>query len=781
MKRFCIDVAPANPKNTINVGALRISVLTPSLVRIERGQWTDLPTQQVWYRDLGEVAFSWEKKGANVRIKTEKAEWVISSGGRIQEVYYQGKPVSYRRGNLGGTARTLDNTNGAISVGRGIVGRGGAGVMYDDSLLLKEDKVLPREKGSTDTYCFAYGHNFRGCMQDFYAITGQVPLIPRYVLGNWWSRYKAYSQEEYLALMDKFEREEIPLTVATIDMDWHWVDVLRRFGPSAKPTPSKNLADKLMCLVMPGWTGYTWNTELFPDYRAFLDNLKARGYHITLNVHPSNGLRSFEVQYEDMCRAVGQEPNGKYVPLRFGDERYLHAYFDVLHHPYEAEGVDFWWLDWQQGTHSDVKGLDPLWALNHYHYLDSDRADKRPLILSRYAGPGSHRYPLGFSGDAAINWPCLKFQPYFTSTAANVGYTWWSHDIGGHRDYGKDDQLYLRWVQFGVFSPINRLHSSSNEFMGKEPWKCAPHVARIVTDTLRLRHRLIPYIYSAAYQSHSQGIALCEPMYYRHPEEKMAYAVPNEYYFGDQLIVAPITRPINHRTQRAYVDVWLPEGTYTDWFTGDIYEGGRTVRMCRGLDSIPVLAKAGSIVPTYAPGSTTVDNDQPMVLRVYHGNGQFSWYEDDGESKEYQRGVFATTLIEQKECGQEVLLRIHPCSGDSSVLPATRVLRLDFADIVEAQVEVNGVPADKPLHELEITYAPNEGIEILLKNCAFRQNTPIRERMIDMISSFQGNNLAKQLRWARFVRKHPFAKVRAGRSVKACLKELQDMFYPCKK
>ena len=103
--------------------------------------------------------------------------------------------------------------------------------------------------------------------------------------------------------------------------------------------------------------------------------------------------------------------------------------------------MDFWWLDWQQGTVTDIPGLDPLWALNHYHTLDSGRKDKRPLILSRYAGLGSHRYPIGFSGDSHMTWKSLDFQPYFTNNAANAGYTWWSHDIGGHMRGIQDDEL----------------------------------------------------------------------------------------------------------------------------------------------------------------------------------------------------------------------------------------------------------------------------------------------------------------------------------------------------
>ena len=125
--------------------------------------------------------------------------------------------------------------------------------------------------------------------------------------------------------------------------------------------------------------------------------------------------------------------------------------------------------------------------VNGVLYMLSEK--KRPLILSRYAGLGSHRYPIGFSGDSIISWASLNFQPYFTSTSSNAGYTWWSHDIGGHQRGIKDDELALRWLQLGVFSPINRLHSTSNEFMGKEPWKYQSYIEIIMEKYLYKFHQ----------------------------------------------------------------------------------------------------------------------------------------------------------------------------------------------------------------------------------------------------------------------------------------------------
>ena len=167
----------------------------------------------------------------------------------------------------------------------------------------------------------------------------------------------------------------------------------------------------------------------------------------------------------------------------------------------------------------------------------------------------------------------------------------------------QDDELYLRWLQYGVFSPINRLHSSNSDFMGKEPWKRCWAVETVAERFLRLRHKLIPYLYSANYQTHAQGIPLCMPMYYRYDCED-AYQAKEQYIFGSQLLVCPITEPMDRQLNLASADVWLPEGRWTDIFSGRIYRGGRWVRMYRDLDTIPVLAPAGAIVPMYRNADT---------------------------------------------------------------------------------------------------------------------------------------------------------------------------------
>lgn len=354
---------------------------------------------------------------------------------------------------------------------------------------------------------------------------------------------------------------------------------------------------------------------------------------MTLNDHPADGVQNYEDSYEDMAKALDHDSSTK-DPIHFDitDRRFLKAFFDVLHRPLEDEGVDFWWIDWQQGEYSRVKGIDPLWVLSHCHFLDNAR-DKRPLILSRYAGPGSHRYPVGFSGDSIVTWASLEFQPEFTATASNIGYGWWSHDIGGHMGGVKDDELGTRWVQLGVFSPIMCLHSSNNQWTAKEPWKFGIEAQNVMTDFLRLRHRLLPYLYTMNAKAAFESTPIIQPMYWDYPNRDEAYRVPNEYLFGSELIVVPITEPQDPKLRLARVRGWLPPGRYVDIFNGAVYEGDREIWLSRALGGYPVFAREGAIVPldaTLQPSNGEESPDGFEVLVTVGKNGGFEILEDDG-------------------------------------------------------------------------------------------------------------------------------------------------------
>ncbi|MFI3140685.1 MAG: glycoside hydrolase family 31 protein [Clostridia bacterium] len=741
----------------------RFSVITSKLIRVEKGKnFVDEATQSILNRNFEKPKFEAEVDGDIVKISTEDCIFTYNtSRGKMIRVAFKGGRVvmEFDSGNLKGTRRTLDGTFREVPLKNGLMSRDGVSVISDKHSLIVEQngRVSPRPSIIKDDYYFAYGNDYRGCLKDFYKLTGEVPLIPRYCLGNWWSRYKAYTQEEYISLMKRFIDEKIPVTIATIDMDWHWVDIVERFGKGAKYQRPTLLPKTIYEVVnSQGWTGYSWNTELFPDYKQLLNWLHENKFKVTLNLHPAQGVRFFEDQYEEMAWTMGVDPaSKKQIDFDLSDPKFVEAYFNILHKPFEDDGVNFWWIDWQQGKKSAAKNFDPLWALNHYHTMANGNEETRPLILSRYAGVGSHRYPVGFSGDTAINWANLDFQPYFTATATNIGYTWWSHDIGGHMNGSKDDELYLRWVQFGAFSPINRLHSSNNEFMGKEPWKHNYQAQNIATEFLRLRHKFIPYIYSMNYQTHKNARALCEPMYYEYPNKNPAYEVKNQYFFGSELICAPITHKINSTTNLGYADVWLPRGRWTDVFTGAIYEGDQRLKMFRGIENFPLLAKEGAIIPL-SKNDTDNDSANPehMIIKIYRGNNSFELYEDDGESNAFQDGKFAITKFEVSEKGSNLTFKIAKVEGDCDSTVAKRTYELHFEDIISVAGQSNISHHIDNIQTLTNLFGskvviilkdvlPTDEIVVELNDVKVKENIDIKAELVELISKYQMSSSKK--------------------------------------
>lgn len=668
----------------------RFTVLTEEMIRLEYcedGKFEDRATQCVIDRKFKVPEYQVIENEESLEIITDKIHLVYNKqkftdyGLSVQvrgniSVYHSIWHFGEEATDLRGTARTLDEADGAIELEHGIISRFGYGILDDSrSLVITEDGwVEPRKEDCIDIYFLGYGHEYEHCLKDYYHLTGKTPLLPRYALGNWWSRFYRYNDQEYKALMTRFEKEEIPFSVSVIDMDWHLVDIDPKYGS--------------------GWTGYTWNKELFPDPKEFMTWLHDHGLKVTLNVHPAGGVQAHEEKYKEMAEAMGRDWE-KEEPVNFDvtDQKFLKAYFEYLHHPNEEEGVDFWWLDWQQGGLSKIPGLDPLWMLNHYHYLDSGRRGKRRLTFSRYAGMESHRYPVGFSGDTIISWESLAFQPYFTANASNVGYGWWSHDIGGHMKGYRDEELSTRWIQFGVFSPIMRLHSSNSAFTGKEPWNYNAVSENIMKRYLKLRHEMIPYLYTMNYHASHDGQPLIRPMYYLEPEQPEAYEVPNEYYFGTELVVCPITEPTDKAAGTACVKAWIPEGKWYDIFSGLKYDGGRMLELYRSLEDIPVLAKEGAIIPLtdLTEYTNSVENPKELAVKIVPGKkNAFILMEDTGDTCEDKEENWAQTKLEWINENEFI---IHPANGNLDVIPKRRTWKMEFygiADVDNLEVTVGG-------------------------------------------------------------------------------------------
>ena len=797
----------ANEKNVVLWKNYRVTVLGERLFRMEyseKKQFRDEATLSVFYRDMPPVAFSVKETKGACEIATAGCRLLLKEKREDCRILLDGKRKAISNdGNLMGTYRTLDGYDGdtrvgltndrkkdkteadRIRLGTGVCSKTGVAVFDDaNTLTLGADgEVKPVRGDGSDEYIFAFGDDYRAALRALYAITGPTPLIPRFALGNWWSRYYIYTDKSYLRLLTSFEEEDIPLTVATIDMDWHYSTQMEadlHIAEKGRNTPFYGGNS--------GWTGYSWNKRLFPDYRAFLNKIKEKNLKITLNLHPADGFRWFEDCYADMAKALGRDPDtGEWIKFDIADTNFINAYFSRVHKPYERDGVAFWWIDWQQGASSGMEGLDPLWALNHYHYLDSGKESANPLILSRYSGVGSHRYPLGFSGDTIITWETLDYLPEFTATASNVGYTWWSHDIGGHMFGEKGNELYLRHIQYGVLSPINRLHCCNTECVTKEPWAYGNGAGEIAKKWLRFRHRLIPYLYTASYNTHKNGVPLVEPLYYEWKTPD-AYRFKNEYLFGGALLVAPATRKAG-KDGYARIKAYLPEGVWTDIFTGVKYtapKGGKRITFLREMESVPTLIREGGVLPLSLDKGNAVDNPHKLEILSYEGTGEYTLYED-GRTAEKAGELFTHFRNEYTETNGIAKQTLHiTFEGDGSVIPEDRVLAIRFKDIRDGDIALyaNGVrveaneiltdcaaldlaPDAGVAYRIEVTYAAKTALD-RMRAAALRVLTCGEDETV------KKEALLRQLMQAESV--EAFAKTveettLVSGTVKACLKE----------
>ena len=701
------DNPKADAKAVVTSGNARFTVLTPQLIRMEwsaDGQFEDRATLTFVNRETPVPEFKVRESKSKLTITTPALTLTYLKNGKFSDKNLKavftlnGKEVVWTPGmenpqNLLGTTRTLDGADGSKlkePMEQGILSRAGWSLIDDSQRHVLtpdgsewEEWVEARPEGDRqDLYLFAYGHDYKQALADYALVAGRAPMPPKYTLGYWW-----YSDNEFVDLVNKLKSMDVPIDVLIVDMDWHETWGLRKSN-----SPKDEYGQRI------GWTGYTWQKELFPSPANFLKWTENEELKVALNLHPASGIQPYEAVYDDFTKEYGWSEKGKSVPFKIDERKWADAYFKTVLEPMERDGVDFWWLDWQQWKESKyTPGLSNTFWLNHTFFNHAERQNPglRPFIYHRWGGLGSHRYPLAFSGDTYATWPMLAYLPYFTATASNVNYGWWGHDIGGHMFHktqkATDPELYTRWLQYGVFTPIFKTHSTKDPRIERCIW-CFPDHMFLMRDAIRLRYTLAPYIYNAARENYDTGVGMCRPMYYDYPESDKAYETPEQFMFGNDILATTITQPVDSITGLAPRTIWFPEGAWFDCATGSMYEGGRTEELHYTLAENPHYAKAGSIIPM---NPATVKNlqqpcDTLVLTFIPGGDGQLRHYEDDGMSQQYKTN-YAVTTVSKKQEGNTVRVRISPREGSFAGASDNRSYELRFPAVFPPKsVKVNG-------------------------------------------------------------------------------------------
>lgn len=740
----------ADPSAIVNFGKARFTVLSDRLLRMEWSAdsvFEDNATLTFINRNLPVPDFKADEKSDLLIIKTKYLTLEYKGNERFSEsnlkvhfilsgkrqLWFPGKDDS---ANLKGTIRTLDGSMGFSQMSfqnktleNGILSRDGWAVVDDSEnhLLVKNDSdwgewVQARPEGDRqDLYLFAYGHDYTAALRDYTKVAGKIPLPPKYTFGYWWSRYWAYTDKELLDIAHELRENKVPADVFIVDMDWHltWGAMQKRFGKDEFGQSR-------------GWTGYSWNHDLFPNPQGFLSDIHKAGFKTALNLHPASGIRPYEDSYEDFVKdylsrtkdydgpenyVYGEEPyifkgNDKSfatpgysapVPYRMSQREWADAYFNSVIHPLENQGVDFWWLDWQQWKQSKyVDNLSNTFWINYCFWNDIVRrtksegeSAKRPLIYHRWGGLGSHRYQLGFSGDTYDEWSVLQFLPYFTATASNVGYSYWGHDIGGHmqkQPHLTDPELYTRWLQYGVFTPIFKTHSTSSAMLERKIWAYPSHYP-YMKEAIELRYALSPYIYTAARETFDTGVGMCRPLYYSHPEEDEAYKYNEEFFFGNDILATVLCQSADTLTKKTARTIWFPKGN--DWYDMALHRmnrGGSVNTLYYSIDENPWYVREGAVIPMAWEGLQNLQGkDNSLRLLIVPGNNvsEAVVYEDDGLSQKYS-SEYAITKIEKKRSGNRLSVNVKPVSGSFEGMLSDRKLAL----VLEGVSNVKGVRLD---------------------------------------------------------------------------------------
>ncbi|MEV4641240.1 ricin-type beta-trefoil lectin domain protein [Actinoplanes sp. NPDC049548] len=576
---------------------------------------------------------------------------------------------------LGGWYRSLDNLPDGLpdasALHPGVLNRGGWYLLDDTrTALLSASHTVGDRPGHgaqpyQDGYFFGYGQDYKRALSDLNALTGGANLLPQSAYGVWYSRFWGYSTADYQnTLLLAFRNNFTPIDWLVVDTDWK------------KPVQ---------------WDGWNWNTDLFPDPQGFLTWTKAMNLDVSLNIHPE--IDASDPKFPAANASAGGLPvqsDGRTHYFDWSNPAHL-ATYQNLHAPFEQQGVRAWWLDYCGGCGSSIASNPHVAPDNliNQAYADHDTArGLRGFAFSRIGGTehgtldatnfavgpwSERRNTLAFTGDTYSTWDTLAYEVRFTAGEAAAGLSNVTHDIGGFHGNHLSDDMYARWVQFATFQPVDRLHSDHGDRL---PWNYPGAAQDSAQKFLRLREALVPYTYTMARQANQTGLPIVRPMYLEYPAQEAAYSASGEYMYGDSLLVAPITSP-NDSTGTGSASVWVPPGSWTDYFTGTTYTGPATVTITAPLSRMPVLVKSGGLVPArtdYVHSQKDRVADKLTVTVGAGANGSFALYSDAGEGNGYQSGAFTTSPLSWADASRT--FTIGATTGSYPGAPASRAYTL---------------------------------------------------------------------------------------------------------
>jgi len=650
----------------------RFTILTDRLVRLEYskdGVFEDRPTARVIYRNFERPVFTVEESDTLIQIDTKyfTLNYVKNKpfkGGRLtpasnlkvvlknsdRQWYYKHPEAR----NFGGINYSLDNFEGALKLDKGMYSTDGFCVIDDSNsyVLGENDEFIERENKEIDLYLFMYRRDFSLCLKDYYTLTGYPKMIPRYALGNWWYKNERYTNNDIVSVINNFYENNIPIKGIILGDKWH---------------------DNI--------TPYIFDNKVL-NQGELLNYLNSRNIKLALSVDPSLEIAKNSNYYSN----IGPYLNGKSNFIPFSNNA-IALYFNMFIRPLENSGISFFNIDY-----NNIKDRLTLWKIDHYHTTEREINGIRGLILSRNSKIAPHRYPIVYTGKTKVSWNTLNVLPRYNLSASNDGLSWVAHAIGGFYKGIEQDELYLRYIQFATFSPIFILASDAGEYYKREPWKWSNDLLNVVKNYMQLRDRLIPYIYNAGYLYHKTGAPLVQPFYYKYPKIYDEPYYKNQYFFGNDMFVAPITKKKNVVINRVVQRIFVPEDIWFDFKSGLKYPGNKYYMNFYKDDDYPVFCRAGSIIPL---GDF---NDIPKTLELIVfplKNNTYTLYEDDGITNRYKNGEYMISSFEYIYEKDNYTLKISKLEGVNIIDNRNYKVRFkNVKNISSVNILINNKPSE---------------------------------------------------------------------------------------
>ena len=647
----------SNKESCIIGNKYRITILTPRLARLEytpSGKFIDDPTALVINRTFPKTPYGITESETLIQIDTgiftityvKDKDFKAGNLGSNLKAVINNTTIEWQMNspqvkNLRGINYSIDSIKDKIILDTGLYSLDGYAVVKDNTPVLTENDIfIPREERSKDIYLFMYNKDFDGCLNDYFTLTGYPNLIPRYALGAWWYKNDNYTSKDIISLVDRFNKDNIPISIF---------------------------------LLGDSWRG---NNNYIPsiDLKNVSNYLTQKNIKLGVTINPNLEIAKGTNEY-NLISSFSNEEKFKFIPL--SNEK-LGIYLNMFINNLEMQGVELYSIDYNNPNDK----ID-LWKFAHYHHGKIETRGKRGLSLTRNHGIAVHRYPIIWSGKTLVNWTTLNLLPRYNLQGYNVGVSFIAHPIGGYHNGIEEAELYLRYIQFACFSPIFLLASEGGKYYKREPWKWNPIIENDIINFMNLRYKLIPYIYTESYNYHKTGKGIVKPFYYDYPKILDDVQYKNQYFFGQNLFVSPITNKKNIVIDRVMKKIFVPDRIWFNLLDGKQYNGAKYYTNFYRDEDYPVFVKAGSIIPM----SYNIKEDIPstLELNIYPLNdGTYNLYEDDGITNNYKKGMYMITNFSYHYEKDNYTLKISKSEGKNLLSKRNYLLRFKNTKNIKA-------------------------------------------------------------------------------------------------